>query len=414
LEIFIFIAYLFACCFVISRVSFFRNSLIGSWSLILLFVLKIAAGIGYGLFYKLPKYYANADTWRFYRLSLDETSWLKKDPLSFIADLFTHGYSRTGNIFSGHDSYWNDLKSNIPIKLLAICNLLTNNSYYTNIILFNLLHFVGLVALFRLLKQLYESNKLVLIASIFLLPSTLFWCSGIHKDGLLLSALGLLIYLFYKGVKDGFSIKKIVAITCCFVLIFSLRNYVALVLLPALLYWWLAVKYTKHYRQIFLAIYVTGIVIFFLTPFISSSANMPGYIASKQHEFQALEGGSAVNVSSLTPTLEGFIEYFPAALDMAFLRPHPSEIKSFAFVPAIVENVLILILLLYSIYFFIRKKLPASVLFFLCFSFSLLIIAGYTITFSGAIVRYRSLAMPFLVAPLLSAITASYKKNYNS
>jgi hypothetical protein len=38
------------------------------------------------------------------------------------------------------------------------------------------------------------------------------------------------------------------------------------------------------------------------------------------------------------------------------------------------------------------------------FGLSLLMIAGYTITFSGAIVRYRSLVLPLLITPMLCNI----------
>jgi cadmium resistance protein CadD (predicted permease) len=45
-----------------------------------------------------------------------------------------------------------------------------------------------------------------------------------------------------------------------------------------------------------------------------------------------------------------------------------------------------------------------TILFCIFLGLSLLLIAGYTITFSGAIVRYRSVVFPFLITPLLCAI----------
>jgi hypothetical protein len=132
--------------FLISKIPFFRKSAIGKNLLIILFFIKVCAGITYAKFYTLPKYYSGADTWRFYRLSANETNWLLNDPISFTKDLFTYSYSKSGNLFSGENSYWNDLKSNIVIKMMAVINVLTNNSYYTNIIAFNFIFLFGIVA----------------------------------------------------------------------------------------------------------------------------------------------------------------------------------------------------------------------------------------------------------------------------
>src|SRR5205085_4930113 len=112
------------------------------------FFLKIAAGIAYAKFYTLPRYYSQSDTWRFYRLSLQETKWLKRDPISFVNDLFHSGYQSSGNIFSGQGNYWNDLKSNVIIKLMAIFNVPSLSNYYVDIIFFNFLFLFGLVGIF--------------------------------------------------------------------------------------------------------------------------------------------------------------------------------------------------------------------------------------------------------------------------
>ncbi|HEX8459770.1 MAG TPA: hypothetical protein VF623_00005, partial [Segetibacter sp.] len=135
----------------------------GKWILSGLFLVKILAGLAYAKFYTLPKYYAGADTWRFYRFSLDETKWLLKDPVAFIKDLFVFGYSSSGSMFAGENSYWNDLKSNVPVKLMACMNVITHNSYYTNIILFNFIFFIGLVALFKVFNGIFPGKKLFII-----------------------------------------------------------------------------------------------------------------------------------------------------------------------------------------------------------------------------------------------------------
>ncbi len=404
MEATIFILYLLLFGFIITKIPFFIKSGLAKWELLSLFVIKITAGIAYARFYRLPQYYEGSDTWRFYRLSLTETQWLIHDPIAFVKDLFVHGYSSPGNILGVENSYWNDLKSNVPVKIMAVMNVITHNSYYTNIILFNFLFLFGLVALFKIFNSIYYNKKYLLIAGLFLLPSTLFWCSGIHKDGLILSATGIIIYLFYQGLNAKFHFTYWIGIVLCGVLIFSLRNYVLLALFPALLSWYLSHKFTKRGPAIFILVYFVGGVLFFLLPFISVSFNLPLYLSLKQHDFMQLQATSVVNLPALVPTFKGFVTFLPYALDMAFMRPHLSEIKNFSYIPAAAEVLLLFGLVAYVLFVQKSKISPSPVIFFfIFFAISILLICGYTIPFSGAIVRYRSFVFPFLITPLLGA-----------
>lgn len=405
----IFIFFIILVSFAIHTIQFFKNSGIGKWTLTALFLLKVSAGIAYAKFYTLPQYYANSDTWRFYRLSLSETKWLLHNPYSFLKDLFYYGYNDSGNLFSGKNTYWNDLKSNLPVKLMAVCNVFTNNSYYTNIILFNFLFLPGLVALFKVMSSFYPSKKWNIIFGVFLLPSTIFWCSGIHKDGLILSALGVSIYCFQKILAQQFSFKHLLLMLLSFLLIFALRNYVLFLLLASLFCWWLANNFTSNKNYVFCAFYLVAIICFFITPVFFPSINPPGYISSKQHEFLELKGTSKVYVDTLQPTFASFINYLPKAIDMAVFRPHPNEFKNLSYIPAIAENILLFGLIVISIISINRhKKIYSFTLALLLFAISVLIVCGYTIPFTGAIVRYKSMVLPFVITPLLCVADFSF------
>ncbi|WP_207492456.1 hypothetical protein [Aridibaculum aurantiacum] len=332
------------------------------------------------------------------------------DPIAFTKDLFVHGYTHTGGIFSGKDSYWNDLKSNISVKLMAVMNVITNDSYFTNIILFNFLYFFGLVALYRLMEKIYQVNKWVLLIPLFLLPSTLFWCSGIHKDGLILSAVGMLLYTFYNRLQLHFRLVDWLCMLFYLLLIFVLRNYVALALIPALLAGWLSTCYPGKKVVLFAAIYLLGLAIFFIAPHIHPAADFPAFIVSKQHEFSNLQGGSELAVQPLRPDIGSFISYLPTAIDIAFFRPHLTEFRNFSYIPAILEIVAVSLLILFVLIRWKRINFSPFSLSLIFFAISLLLVAGYTITFSGAVVRYRSLALPFLLAPLLAAAMQANKK----
>ncbi|MCY7421312.1 MAG: hypothetical protein LH478_06160 [Chitinophagaceae bacterium] len=343
--------------------------------------------------------------------SVKETDWLLSKPLAFFKDIFTYGYRDAGNVFSGTNSYWNDLKSNLVIKLLALCNVLTFKSYYTNIILFNFLFLFGLVGLARVADTHLHAKKWMIALAIFLMPSTLFWCSGIHKDGLILSLTGMVIFLFHKILENkNDAFKRITGCLVCLFFIFLLRSYVALALIPALLSWWFCKRLKTHYLVIFSVVYSVGIALFFLLPFLVPGLNFPAFLSNKQHEFLLLKGGSGLRVLPLEPTIGSFINYLPSALDIAFLRPHLSEAKNPASMLALNELLMIAVLLILAFVFplknqdNIRRGQPPLTFFLLFFGISLLLIAGYTVTFTGALVRYRSFALPFIVLPLLTFI----------
>ena len=398
---FLFLLYLVVFSFLITRIKFFTNSGINKFLLVALFAIKIFAGLAYAWFYLQPNYHTNSDSFRFYAYSLEETNILLTQPLHFFKDIFSYGYTTTGNVFVGDNSYWNDLKSNIIIKLLAVCNVFSFKNYFINIIFFNFFFFFGLIGFYRVMQSVFTAKKYVLIIPVFLIPSFLFWCSGIHKDGLIFSAIGLVFYFFHQLLQKKFFLKYSIFIILLLALLFFLRNYVALALMIALFTWFIATKIKKVFL-VFVSIYLLVIAAFFIVPKINTQLNFPEIIVLKQQDFSKLTGGSEVVISKLQPNFKSFVQYFPHALDMAFVRPHITELKNKSYIPAIAEIILFFIVLIFSIIYRNKNlKIQPIVFASIFFSLTLLIIAGYTVTFSGAIVRYRSLALPFLLTPLI-------------
>lgn len=401
MEVLIFTIYLVLLSFALTRIPFVKNSALKATTIIFLFVIKVAAGLAYAKFYSLPKYYPGSDTFRFFRLSLAETDWLLKDPIHFIKDLFSYGYTEAGSVLSSKNSYWNDLKSNLIIKMLAVANVFTAKSYYADIILFNFLFFFGLIGLYRFFDHLFPGSKAFVLAALFLLPSTLFWCSGIHKDGLLLSAVGLIIFYCQTILKNQPLLKHLFVLAICSLLVFALRNYVLFALLPAMFAWLICLKTSFKPFTVFFTTYFLGSVLFFTLPAFTK-VDLPSFVANRRLEFLQLEAGSVANSFTLEPSFKSFAIHLPETLDMAFLRPHISELKSPAFFPTVLENLMLIALFIFFLYRLSRGlKASPAVLFLLFFGCTILLICGYTIPFSGAIVRYRSLVLPIVITPLL-------------
>ena len=410
---FLFVFYFFLSGFVLKKHKFFNNSEIPFPILIAIFVLKIIAGIFYSYYFSLPSQITNADTWSYFIESKMETSWLLQNPKTFFADLFTNHYAQSGNLFSGTNSFWNDLKSTFFIKLLAVLNILSFGNYYINLLFFNTFFMFGGVALYKLFKENFIINKLILTIATFLMPGCLFWCSGLHKDGIVFSATAISLYAFYKVLINGLSYKRVIVLLLCLMGIFLLRNYYLLAFFPAFWGWVLVKKYQLNSKFVFGSV-ITICLLFFI---FSSSFNITKVIANsvvtKHHEFLMLEGNTKFETPKLNANSNSILAFFPFALESSLLRPFPNSVKSKGELLAMLENNMVLIFLISAVIAILYKKdrLIESpiILASLTISFFLLLFIGYTVCFDAAIIRYRSVFLPFLIVPCLVIIFGKQK-----
>jgi hypothetical protein len=190
----LFAFYLVILCSLLLRVPFIKNAGIGSGTLLSLFLLKILAGIAIG-WIAIHIYGPGNDYWDTNDYAREEFQLLQTNPVKYLINIFTSSYQGGyGGVFSSGNSYWNDLKGNIVIKLVSIFNIFSRGDYYINSLFFNFIIFFAHVILYRLFIKIYPDRQVWVIIGCFLLPSTLYFSSGIHKDGLVLLLMAVLIY----------------------------------------------------------------------------------------------------------------------------------------------------------------------------------------------------------------------------
>ena len=391
-----------------TKIKFFTRSGLTTPQLIILFLLKVMAGIFYGW---IGVYYGNmaqmVDTWAYHHESLVEYKTLISDPSLFFSSLFhttyEEGYS---NFLVTENSWWNDLKGNFFIKVLAVFNLLSFGHYYINLIFYSFITLFGPVALYRVMKDIFPSRKIPVLLATFLVPSFLYWTSGLHKDGFIFLGFSLVIYHLYFGLKEArFRWYRLVPILLGLLLVLALRNFLIITLLPALLAWILSSKLKFRPLWVFSAIYVVFIVLFFTGKWLHPSLDFPQAVVIKQQEFLKLGGGSAVFVEHLQPHFISFMTNAPQAFSLSTIRPYPSDVRHLLSLAAAVE--IVILLLLFILFLLMRRngvRLSPFILFCLFFSFSVLLMIGYSVNVLGAIVRYRSIVFPFLVVPMMAMI----------
>jgi hypothetical protein len=404
----LFAAYLILFAWLITKVRFFKNSGLSNSQLIILFLLKVMAGILYGW---IGVYYGEMaqmiDTWAYHYQGLVEYHLLLSDPVRFFTSLFDNSYPHGyGRFLTSDNSWWNDLKANFYLKIVAILHLFSFGHYYVNVILYSFLSMFGPVAVYRIMRDIFPGRNLVVIAATFLVPSFLYWTSGLHKEGIIFTGLALVVYHIYFGLKEGrFPFYRVACILLGFVLVLALRNFLIVILVPTLFAWILATRLKFSPILTYIGVMFLFGIFFFSARYLVPQLDFPQAVVTKQQEFLGLGGNSAVAVRTLEPSFSSFIRNVPQALSLSAMRPYPSDVRHLLSLAAAIEINLLLVLFIVFVFFHRKTADPSPfMLFCLFFSFATLMMIGYSVNVLGAIVRYRSVVFPFLLVPMAAMI----------
>lgn len=402
----LFFFYLFLLSWLLTRVSFIQKSGLKAGTIVFLFLLKISAGAIAGW---MMKNNPDADTWGYHKDALVEYHLLFSNPSEYFNNLFYTGYQYGyDGVLQFQNSYWNDLKTNLMVKLVSVLHLFSFGHYYVNVVLYNFLVFFGHIALFRLFKNVFKNRKNEILTGVFLLPSLLLFSSTIHKEGLIFAAISIACYFFYTAIHfSGFTVKKIFIITAVLLFIFFLRSYIFIGLFPCLLAWFISAKKKYNIKKVYSLVFLVGIALFFITPYFLPAVNIPQLFVQKQADFFSLgKANSSISLDTLSPNLKSFLSNAPQAAGHVLLRPHLLDyFLSPPLLPFIFELMLYQLFFILWIFFKGSDQIDKTFVFFsVSFSLILLLIIGYTVPVLWAIIRYRSIYLPFLITPLVCSI----------
>src|SRR5947208_1887988 len=140
-----------------NQFKFFTQSGLSKPQLVIIFLVKVMAGIFYGW---IGVYYGKmakmVDTWAYHYESLQECAMLKSDPLAFFSSIFHTNYNNGYLKFlSTHNSWWNDVKATFLIKVMAIFDLFSFGHYYVNVIFYSFISLFGSVALYKIMRTVF-------------------------------------------------------------------------------------------------------------------------------------------------------------------------------------------------------------------------------------------------------------------
>ncbi|MFN8290903.1 MAG: hypothetical protein U0U70_11635 [Chitinophagaceae bacterium] len=409
MEYLLFVAYLVLFAWLVTRVKFFRKTDLSNPQLIIIFLLKVMAGIFYGW---IGLYYGGLakmqDTWAFHAEGLQEYHLLFSNPDEYMTNLFRDsGNGGLAGLFGGADSYWNDLKGNMLIKILSVFDVFSFGYYYVNVIFYSFFTLFGAIGIYRVMNDVFPGKRPVILLAAFMVPSFLYWTSGLHKEGLIFTGLSLIIYSVYFGMKEKrWGWKRILAIVSGVLMLLIFRNFLLFILIPAVIGWVSAARWPRYGLVIFTSVYVFFGVLFFTARYINPALDFPQAVVNKQQQFIDLKGGnSSIPIKQLEPNAVSFLKNTPQAINLSTIRPYPSDVRHILSLAAAIEiNALLLLFLLFIIWH--KKANPSrnTIYFFLFFSFSVLLAIGFSVNNLGAIVRYRSIIMPLLIVPMAASL----------
>jgi len=394
----IFLLYFLLLCLAVTRIRFFTGSIRPGY-LVLLFAIHAAAGCMHTwiAFHFYPNH---GDVWSFFEESIGMKQQLLKHPVQFFTAIFSNGGG-----FNMRDTTQPllDVQYRILQYINVFLNILSFDNLYINTLLFSFPVFAGTMALF---KAFYAASGKALTAFFctLLLPSLLFWTSVVYKDGLFIMGAGCFLYCL---LQPGKSISwKVILLLAGTALMIASRANALTTLLPAMLFFLLTEKKRMGRMPAFgltLAVVICMAIAF--------NALLPGgiltRICDRQRDFQLLAGGSRIYLPALAPTAAGFLSVFPVALVNGFFQPFPGVGGKPIYTAFSAELLFTWAIILFAGWLLVRKKtLRFSNFDIACLLFALpgMVIIGYMIPFAGAIIRYRSIYLPFLLAPFITVI----------
>ncbi len=400
-----FFIYLAVFCWLLTKIKFVKEAGFTATIIILLFLVRIAVGCinGYLNLYHFPV----SDVLNYHNQGLDEYRLLLSSPKEYFMNIFKYDNSYTA-FLDTTDSFWNNLRSDLIIKMLSVFNIFSRGNFFINVIFFNFLVFFASVSFYKVFITIFPDKKRLLIICLFLLPSLIYFSAGIHRDGLIFLGLSIFIYnLFFLLKEKKQFLKKILWMTLGVIIIFLLRNFVLIALIPAAIAWIIAEKYKGNALRLFLGTYVAFIVLFFTLGYVHPALDLPQYVSDRQLEYIEISknSSSAININPLFPHFRSFLNNAPQALNHSLMRPYLSENNTWFHIPPAIEIFLYEITFLLFLFFKNRRNIITPLIYFsVFFSLSMFLMIGYTIPIIGALVRYRSIYFPFLIIPLLCTI----------
>ena len=383
------------------------------------FTLKILSGIGIGILYS--SYYTFGDTWSYFHEANRLLELSKQDFNGYLSYLVSSDAYIFESIYLGRP------RAIFFTKIVSVLSFITGQNYWLISAYFSLATFTCLWFLATKLDKLFPKNKVAILLSILFLPSAVFWSSGIIKESFAVCFAALIVIQYLKwSVDKKVDLLSIILFTVSSVILWKIKYYYAAGLISIVIAS-LIVQLTLDNSQLSkygkkgilvmytLLLFSALLVIGLIKPTIGINNLIHPIVVNNQAFVERSEVGDYIQYYNLHESWWSIIINTPNALFSGLFRPFLWEVDSFFKLVYSLENLLMLVLVIFRL-----KSIPKSlsnsslihaigIILFTCIMISFLALSAPNY---GTLIRYKSMVLPFFV--LLLTIDQPYFQKLNS
>jgi hypothetical protein len=398
--------------FIITKVRFFEIENLDKNYLIFFFGLKALAGILLTLIYTY--YYTDqtkADIYRYFNDSKVISAVLFHNPVAWAKIMTGIGaYDTDAFAYLVHTQYFSHPTADFVtsnaflIRFISLLNYFSCADIFIDTLFFNFITFTGFVFLLKAFQPFFRNSEKLLCIPVFLIPSIVFWSSGLLKEPLMIAGVSCYLYLWLTADSRNMLITVMV-LAMALLFVSLLKLYVAAMLILCSIFLPFGKSFTglpfplARRAMLFLVI-LSGFWYFFSQQFCEK-------IIYKRNEFVLLSiaenAGSSLDKQLAEPDCEHLFALVPPGLVNTMFRPFAWEggklFQRFFGIETLLQFLFIVALIPF---WKIPPKTKLSLSLF-CFSFAFLnyLMIGITIPVLGAIVHYRITGILFLLLGVL-------------
>ncbi len=382
---------------------------------------RIIGALALGLIYQF--YYSGGDTFN-YHTHGSRVIWeaFADSPLAGLKLLLSDG-SNTNDVYeyASRIYFFRDHSSYLVIRIAAVVDLLTFSSYSGTAAIFAACSFGGMWMLFlTFYKEYPHLHRGIALATLFV-PSVFFWGSGILKDTVIISCLGVATYHFHRLlIERRYSSISLMVLILVLYIIFSVKIFILQAFLPAVIVWIIAGNFGRI-KSLMLKMLLVPLVLVLVISFsfysivrigqddekysiakLASTARITSYDI---RFWTGREAGSGYTLDISDWTTKGLLQAAPAAVNVSLFRPYLWEAKNPLMMISAIES---LFLLLFTLYILIKNPYAVfsalannNVLFCFVFSISFAFAVGISTFNFGTLTRYKIPLLPFYLLLLI-------------
>lgn len=408
---------------IIWKWKWFRDHKVKNPVFISLFVLKVLSGIFAGELYM--HYYGGGDTQLFFKDSKIISASFFEDKSDFFSimtgtadeKVFAQKYGVMEG-WTNNDVVYNDNQT--IIRLHALIGLISLGFYNVHVVFFAFLSMLGLMGIYKVTRLLTDQQPLLLLGAVFLAPGVMFWCSMASKESLVIFTIGMFLYHCIRLLTISKSIGNMLGMFLAGFLFIHIKAYLLILITPCLLaFTWVHVTNQKFSLLKYGFIYLIFALLFFNASYLFNGFDPVDILVMKRLNFEAFASaapedfGSYIELPEFSSSWGDILTVSPIAAFSVFTRPFIWESNNILIMLAAIENIILFIAIAAGFRFLKWDRMAKNknlLLFCISFVLSVFILIGLTSPVMGAIVRYKSVAIPFLLLiPLLVSKNFSNK-----